>query len=68
MEAAYATDMPHLILLRIAGLFDPPLFGGMMFFAPCGQKPSLTIPICQPDLNHGWTRMNLTRLRRNHRS
>jgi hypothetical protein len=37
MEAAYATDVPHLISPRIAGLFDRSFFLGD-FFCPMRAK------------------------------
>jgi len=54
MKVADATDMPDLILCffpRIAAIFDPFNPFGVVFIAPCGQKPSLTMPRNLPDLN-----------------
>ena len=47
MKVADATDVPNLILRfspRIAAVFDPFTFFAVVFFAPCGQNPSLTMP------------------------
>jgi len=45
MTVANATDVPNLLLRlfpRIAAIFDSFNLVTVMFFAPCGQKPSLT--------------------------
>ncbi|MGA2787386.1 MAG: hypothetical protein ABSF60_07650 [Verrucomicrobiota bacterium] len=52
MKAADATDVPHVNPLELLA-FQSLHFLGVMFFAPCGQKHSPAIPICQSDLNHG---------------
>jgi hypothetical protein len=45
MKPSNATDVPNLIFHfspRIPAVFNPCNFLGVMFFAPSGQKPSLT--------------------------
>ena len=53
MGSAIATDVPHLILPELLAFSIIHFFGGVMFFAPCGQKHSLTMTDGQSDLNHG---------------